>query len=798
MNRASAQRTTVFLLVCAFIGSVYLLTYRATIQSGDTRRALDAVTSFVRYGDWLMDESSWTKPSRRVRADATLPLSEYDVEERLSIILAAPLLSLAEAVPRLGNIHTVWLFNIIVTSLSVGTLYLVARQLGFADAPAVVTALTAGISTNMWAYSQTFFREPLAMLFVLLAWHFTLIARQKTLPRQLAGFLLAGFCLALAYLVKHSALLALPGLIALALPDMRAWNPGLRSRIGAATMATIAGLLLLLMLVDPLPSIVQDVFSRFDINSAYAGEALRAYLLSPAASIWATSPILLLSLGGCLSLWRDGRRRLVIAIALTVSVYALGHALATGAHWFGGLSYPPRFLLPTIPVLALAMAPLAEKALHSRRWRTRALWISLLLYGVWIQFSAVSLDWRHYSDSLPPSAQRNAEWAPALIEPQYYRWVVLPQRWSDLGLGFLWTRSGETFWGVSYAVYAAALALMLWITLRRPKTRWRYAVPPLVFLCLPLTLINLSLVYDKDPRTRSGQQALHDALAFLERNARENDLLLVASNDYGDFIFNHVDTATPRAVVLPRPLAQAASEKQPARVVSHNPNDWFDVPSARIIRHLAAKHDRIWLLADTSRYQAWSFMPLERYLAQHYFPLREVALGAGDETVRLYEVSTASGAPNPLSPYSGDIVTDLRYGEHIDLVGLAMPRYTNLRPGDAVELSLLWRTDAWLERNYTIASFIVDATSQQPVAQGQDTAPQFGFAPTSSWAPGREIWDNRAMRLPPDTPTGEYRVWVVVYSFAAESGEIERLPVRGGRTAEAGTVGVLPLTLSVS
>ena len=43
-----------------------------------------------------------------------------------------------------------------------------------------------------------------------------------------------------------------------------------------------------------------------------------------------------------------------------------------------------------------------------------------------------------------------------------------------------------------------------------------------------------------------------------------------------------------------------------------------------MIRHIAESQDRLWVLNSTSPYLGWSFRPLERYLAQHYYPVGEV------------------------------------------------------------------------------------------------------------------------------------------------------------------------------
>ena len=774
-----------------------MLTYRAVIQAGDTRRALDAVTSLSRYGDWLMDEANWVKPALRIREADDLPLGEYDVDEKLNIQLALPLLRIAEILPLLGNIHTVWLFNVFVCALNVGLIYLILRALHFDDLVSVVVAITAGLGTNLWAYSQTFFREPLTSCFILFALLMLQLARERSRLHFLAFLALAvaGYLLALE--TKYSALLALPALVIFGLPAIPRVRVESQRLLAAALLAASLLLLLLLMLIDPLPWVVQEQLGQFGYRSEYIGEALRTYVLSPGASLWGTSPIVLLALVGGIILWQRAQYRLLLIACIFFITYPIGLAISTGPHWFGGLSWPPRFLLPVLPALMLLTAPVAEMILSRPHRVLRIVWLILLAYGIWIQFAAVSISWNHYSDSLPPESSGLAEWTPSLIQPQYFRWVVLPQRWNDLGLDFLWTRAQLPTWGVSFITLVAVLSIALAQLVRNRRSRWRFAAPPLAVLCLSLILLNLTSAHFKDPRTQSQKRALHEVLENLSQHAEADDVLLLTSNDYGEFVLNHWNGDLPRPIVLPRPLAQAASDRQPAQVLSDNPNDWFDVRSYRVIQHLARHHDRLWVLDNTSPFMTWSYRPLERYLAQQYFPLRTVSLQQNDDTVRLMEYSTVNAAPQALGRFSGDTPVGLRYGDYIHLRSLFLPSGESYKPGDVIELSLLWQTEARLAVNYTVAWFIAGADADQPHAQGQDSGPQDGFAPTSAWKPNDLVWDNRALRLPGTTPPGDYQIWVLMYQFNNATGEILRLPVSGARVMEGGTVGVLPVTLTV-
>ena len=608
---------------------------------------MDAVTSTVRYGDWLMDETISLKLPFRIREASALPLGEYRVEERLNILLAGPLLRLAEALPRLGNIHTVWLFNVIVTALTVSLLYLMLREMGYADAVAAVIAISAGLGANLWAYSQTFFREPLTAFFILAAFFAVQRGHRAGGGARLTGFIGAAIGMFLACETKRSAAFAIPALLVFALPEAR-----LESYRGwRATMAALIAIPLLclglLALLDPLPSAFADPLAGIGLEAEYMGGALRAYLLSPGASIWATSPLALLAIPGAILLWRRGERRLVASVTLLTVSYSLGHALLTGPHWFGGLSWPPRFLLPSLPVLMLLTAPIAQALWRARPRRIRFVWLALLAYGVWIQFVGVSLSLSRYSEALPPASNGFAEWAPSLTQPRYFRWVALPRRWQDLGMEFLWTRANLPVWALSFALSAALAAVTLWHCLRKPRSRWRHLSPLLALSYIPLVWLNLAAAYDKDPQTQSSQGALHEALDYLAANARADDVLLLASTDYEDFILNHMDGAVPRPIILERPPAQAASDRQPALVVSRNPNDWFEAQSFRVLRHLTGRLERLWVLENTSAYMPWSFRPLERYLAGHFYPCAKSSCKPSTRLCACWNTARARPRPTP-------------------------------------------------------------------------------------------------------------------------------------------------------
>ena len=122
-------------------------------------------------------------------------------------------------------------------------------------------------------------------------------------------------------------------------------------------------------------------------------------------------------------------------------------------------------------------------------------------------------------------------------------------------------------------------------------------------------------------------------------------------------------------------------------------------------------------------------------------------------------------------------------------VGYELPPGLTSAPGAVLPLSLYWQTDAPIAGNYTVAFFVRDVNGA-PIAQ-MDLAPAGGFLPTSTWMVGTPVWDNRAVELPADLPTGEYQLWVKVYDYTDAARD---LPVTTGESLE-GVVGVLPVRI---
>ena len=148
----------------------------------------------------------------------------------------------------------------------------------------------------------------------------------------------------------------------------------------------------------------------------------------------------------------------------------------------------------------------------------------------------------------------------------------------------------------------------------------------------------------------------------------------------------------------------------------------------------------------------------------------------------------AAYAPPPALTAQPQVELNEMLGEHITLVGYSLDR-TQARPGDTLNLTLFWRTDAPLDRDYSVFVHLVDDLD---IIQAQhDTYPGAGALPTSDWPPGQIIADAHQIHIPETAPApGVYRIRVGMYDFATG----QRLPAGERDFITLGEIDVQPLT----
>lgn len=776
------------------LASVYMLTWSGRINSDDTRLLLNATASLVRFGDMRADLGAGNTPVAPGQLGVgpgyeSLPWIQV---EPLQAWLAAPLYWLALRLPGPGLAHTVYLFNVLVSAAAGSLCFQYARTLGYCQRTALAAALLLGLATIVWPYSDSFFQAPLTLLLILLAaWQLERWRRSRW--RAPLPALMALAALLLMPLARLSALLALPALLVIVLPDPR-------SRRGGALLLTLMAAIALVTLLAANGFFPNTWHFRHELGEKLAGldiefvRVLHSYLLSPGGSLWGTSPVLLLALPGAWLLLRAGRVRYVVAAVFAVAGFALTFALWQGEHWFGGLSWPPRFLVPVVPFVLLLTLPVLEWV--TQRPRPRRLLPALALltgYSVWVQLGGISVPWEAYGAALPPEAGGLGEWGGGLNELRWLRPVAIPGLWATMPPDFAWVRTQAFSWPL---LFGATAGFALW-QLRRQLRRSAAALPrPTRRHDLLLTAVMLLLLFlapallPPDPLYAAPNEALAQLLQRLPQETVPGDIVLLNDLELERYLVNHGKLAWPRLVSLPFHPGESAGPEQPPRIRSDNPERLLHESAAQQIMALAGQRERIWLLAGNGPWLDWSVRPVERFLAENYYPLREIE---GGPRARLLEYDTTP-APEPMLAGVPDWRSELRYGDHLLLTGYSLPRGLQYQPGASLPVSFYWLADSALPHSLNVAWFLA-AEGSPPAVQGQDGAPQAGFAPTRHWRPGVPVLDNRALRLPQDLPAGDYRILVVLY-HVDDAGALQRLPVSGGQTLE-GHIGVLPTHIQV-
>lgn len=790
---AARDRVLVGAALTALLIAVYLLTFSGYAISGDEWALFDATESLARRGDLRLN----------YLFDQYPPLTLAEVEpppadaEPLQPLLAVPLFWLGQLLPAVGLVHTVWLFNVLVTALTAVVLYAYGLALGYSVRAAAAVALAFGVGTIAWPYSRTFFREPLFALLALSTAALALGVRQGWEARRRPTRAVLGLALAIAaaLLSKEAGLLLLPAIVLQLWPGRVRFRMSRRTLVVAAAVVVLAALLgLLLLNLDTLLGISSRYaftarLEQVRHNLARLAEGVRGYLYSPARGLFWFSPVLLLGVFGVVRLVRIRRwREIAVPLAL-LATFVVGYAAVRGAEWYGGRGWGARYMLPVTPFLALWLLPVAEDVLaRGAAWWKRLGALALLAISAGVQIVAVVVPIETYYARL-------AAQTPPIVPWLEGAWQV---RWSPIVLGIealgeakadlAWRYAAGPAWllpVLAAALAGVALAVLLG-GLRRKRQDLRRPTFRLVLIGLTLATITALLgglyAVRRDRRMYGDFEPARALLTALDGQLWPQDVIVLDGPTYAEFFMDFYKRRAPEVFTLPRSPGERPSPEQAPELVSALADERIHLADTLIVAHLAEQHDRLWLVTNSSRFIPWALRPLEEYLSRHYFPVRAVE-PSDLARAALFDLTAA---PAPTAAAWPEHPVGATFGSALELVGFDVPGGLTRAPGDVLPVSLLWRAAQRIADDYTVAVFVIGPEGV-PVAQ-RDSFPLNGFAPTSAWRAGALQRDNHGLPLPADLAPGEYTLWVVVYPWQNPS---DRLPVTGPEGMAAGDHAVL-------
>jgi hypothetical protein len=767
------------LCLVVFLAAVYFFTYNGAATSTDEWFLMDATESMARRQDLQINLSFDTRPPFSIKQAQPPPADT----EPLQPILASPLFLIAQALPQIGLAHTTWLFNILITALTAGVLYAYGLGLGYRTRTASVVALSFGLGTIAWPYSRTYFREPLFTLLALLSAYLMMRLRKRLSQgkRPLVLALACGLAFGGALLSKEAALLLLPVIVVEAFPSRLARVAFNQRTLWTWLMLGLVVIALTVTVVNFENWLGVDI-NRYDPthrlaqvrkNLSEMTEGLNGYMFSPARSLWFFSPILLLGFAGWPGHFRHRRWRQWITPLVALCAFVGGYAAVRGPQWYGGLGWGPRYLVPVTPFVALWLFPVAESLLvpGTARWKQVGSGI-LWLASVSVQIVGVVVPVNLYTNVLNGQEPPVIPWKTGAWS---LRWSPLRVNLDLLGdqqLDFAWRYAEGSTWLLPVGATALALLALAWGLwwLRRSRATFLHLAMTAVSLVAVAGLVMVSGLWAirKDPRYSGTFQPMRDLLAQLEPALSESDVIVLNDNTYARFFMNYYKPAQVPVYTLPPSPGERPSPEQAPILVSNNPDELIHPSNPLIFADLSARHDRLWLIINSSRFVTWAVRPVEQYLARHYFPVREIQI---TDTARaiLFDLTYAPPNTAPIWPQHR---MDARFGdrEAIGLVGFDMPGESAYGTGDILPLSLVWEARAPIDRDYTVALFLMQ--DDHLIAQ-RDAMPSNFFDPTQAWRPDSFHRDNHGLELPGDLLPGSYELWIALYWWENPS---DRLP----------------------
>jgi hypothetical protein len=769
MTPRQTHPLTVAAALALVLAAVYLLTLTAKPIVSDETEYADAADSLYHFGVPWRDLTAWERFPTRLPDASAVPLRVSMVDSGF-LWAALPWVALAERIDGIGTWHVLMSVNALVTPLVGLAAFAWAYRLTGSRFAAGAVMLSVGLLTGFWPYAHTFFREPLhsALLLsgALLCW-----------SGGRRGTLLGLAVLIGAFMVKDTLLFAMPGLAVLLLP--RGWWDRVMVRRAALGLLASVMALTLALIYTPLLTWLGPLFPNgylfspaFPLLPDTTRVALHSYLLAAGGAFWATAPILLLAVPGALMLWRRGEARTVTACVLVLLGTALGYAVLRGegdigGNWFGGTMWPHRFLLPAIPFIAVLSAPIWD-ILGKRGNLFLAICVAFLgIYSlVWAGLGAL-FPWDLYGYLTSEQSGGLSYWLPglnvlALSRPAVYL-PLIGQFPSDVA----WVRAGLD--GFAWGFAALGLAGIGWVVLAarsRHQTRVLLGISASFGVLLALMFGGWQALYVTDPYTHGAREDLHALAALMRERVPEGGVVVLNQPDTVRFWANAGKPARRWLVGLPYPPGEVGQpdDPRPSEAALAAPASLLADGVAPWVEHVAARHSRLWVLMDRSIDVPWTIRPLERFLAERYYLVRDDKLSA---FARLLEYDTTP-APTT-SPHTpplpiGVTFSDPQRGERITLHGASLPQVS---ANGVLTVSLAWQVEQTLTQDVTVAVFAVSTRDAYVRAQGIDSWLGGTFKTSTLIPAGGAVWDQRAIRLE-GLPDGTYQVWVKVYTIGAD------------------------------
>ena len=537
-----------------FLISIYLLTFSGSLHSSDGQAMFSVSESLVRRGAYDVNQIRWMG----LQQGAFGPDGNLYCHKGLGTpLVALPLAWLGLVVPAWGVVQTTMLLNIVITALTGTLVFVYVRHLGYTAVTACASALVFGLGTIAWPYAKYFFSEPLTGLCLLAAAYFTLQpGLQQGKGFSWPRFMLAGFWLGLAVATRFANAALVPiYAVLLALDLLRTagiarWST-IRSRLSLLITPTWRALLAFAVPLAIWAAILAGYnYVRFGnpLATGYVGEqgfsapwvtGILGMLVSPGKGLLVFCPVLLAVLPSLPAFVRRHPLHATLTLLATA-----GYVLLYGKWfmWHGGFAWGPRFLLPVIPLLCIALAPLLE---HLKGGLRAAFW-ALCAVSAAIQVLGLSVHFVHYQEALLQTGLPLFD-PLTFFHPRYAQMLGTLPFLRPENLDFAWVQAVPSF-AVDWIALATSLCLVglctwvFWLVAHRSAVRRPRQV--YVFVFLPLLLVGaMTLLLARYKNDAHGDYV--QMLGYLQSASRSTDAIIQNSPPDTAIMQNHYKGRLP-------------------------------------------------------------------------------------------------------------------------------------------------------------------------------------------------------------------------------------------------------------
>jgi hypothetical protein len=533
--------------------------------------------------------------------------------EPMQAILGSQLAKLANRF-HLGIIQTIFFLNILLTALTAQTIFWILLLLGFKLRTSIVAGFLFGVCTIAWPYAKTFFRDPVAMLFVTVAWGSALILISKRsqiksnrIIQSILWVLLVSSLL-FGILSKNTTLLIIPVFIIMFyqhLREIRLRTPVYNNKSYKIIISIIILILISAVAIWFFAPKQAGVYSRFTafyyssvlnniINNNHSSfiEGILGPIFSPGKSFFLYSPVLILAFFSLIRYFKKSYPAWLFLIILIIV-----QALYYDSIWWGSVNWGLRFLLPAVPILIISSGQIIEDVL-ARKIKFPLL--LLVFISFIIQVIGVWIPTRNYYVFMAKLAKETSQFS-----------MIWNPRFSQLWWNFTQIMSGESPNFAAWRVGVQILPIILLIFFTIVLCIYLYKkINKSIFLILGSILVitmlgNLILQLRNDP-AYSPQINLIQSQNIIKENYSPGDTIFVQNYGSSTWLYwmNWSDPSLKWISLSPINSVTNEMNIHPnLSVLFTGANISDDSPIQELLTQIAETSKQVWIVtSDDSNY----------------------------------------------------------------------------------------------------------------------------------------------------------------------------------------------------